>query len=324
LPKRVFESVEVATLPTKVRIEPPRVIIRREEEEKYKGPTREEIEAENRKLIEEAKEEAKNIIEEAKKEAEEIIKKAEDGAFEHIKKATEKAKKIEEDAKRKAEEYIHQKETEIEEKIKKQEEQLNKEYQETKDKAYKEGYDAGYNSGRAEVERLIRRLHNVIEKAIDKREEIISEAEEQVIRIILLIVRKVVKAISEEQKGVVIENIKAALNKIKGKTEVIIRVNTEDLELATEHKEELMQMFEELQHVTILEDTRVDKGGCIIETDFGSVDARISTQLNEIEEKIRELANLPYFKIQKELSKDAEEVKEAIDNTSEVNASASG
>lgn len=298
--KILYNHNEVAVIPKFIPLEAPK-IVKPVVEEEYKGPTREEIEAENRRLIEEAKKEAENIINEAKAEAEKIIKNAEDGAFEHIKKASEKAKKIIEEAEDKAKELALQKEQEVNEKISRQEEEFKKQITELKEKAYQEGYEAGYASGRAEVERLIKRLHTIIEGAIDKRDKIISDAEEQIIRIILLIARKVVKAISEEQKEVVIENIKAALEKIKGKTEVVIRVNTEDLEMATEHKDELMQMFEQLKHVVILEDTRVDKGGCIIETDFGSVDARIATQLNEIEEKIRELANISYFKVSEEV-----------------------
>jgi len=308
--RKVYNQAEVAILPKFVPIEPPK-IVKPVVEEEYKGPTREEIEAENRRLIEEAKAEAEKIINEAKIEAERIIKEAEDGAFEHIKKANEKAKRIEEEAQDKAQKIIIEKENEINQKIAQQEAEFKAKIEELKEKAYQEGYEAGYNSGRSEVERLIKRLHTIIEGAIDKRDKIINDAEEQIIRIILLIARKVVKAISEEEKKVVIENIKAALEKIKGKTEVIIRVNTEDLEMATEHKDELMQMFEQLKHVVILEDTRVDRGGCIIETDFGSVDARIATQLNEIEEKIRELANISYFKVSKELKVPKEESKEA-------------
>ena len=308
--RKVYNQAEVAILPKFVPIEPPK-IVKPVVEEEYKGPTREEIEAENRRLIEEAKAEAEKIINEAKIEAERIIKEAEDGAFEHIKKANEKAKRIEEEAQDKAQKIIIEKENEINQKIAQQEAEFKAKIEELKEKAYQEGYEAGYNSGRSEVERLIKRLHTIIEGAIDKRDKIISDAEEQIIRIILLIARKVVKAISEEEKKVVIENIKAALEKIKGKTEVIIRVNTEDLEMATEHKDELMQMFEQLKHVVILEDTRVDRGGCIIETDFGSVDARIATQLNEIEEKIRELANISYFKVSEELKVSKEESKEA-------------
>ena len=48
-------------------------------------------------------------------------------------------------------------------------------------------------------------------------------------------------------------------------------------------------MVEGVKSIKILEDSTVDKGGCIIETDFGSIDARISSQLHEIEEKILEL-----------------------------------
>ena len=50
-----------------------------------------------------------------------------------------------------------------------------------------------------------------------------------------------------------------------------------------------MRMVENVKSVTVVEDSSVDRGGCVIETDFGQIDARISSQLHEIEEKIIEL-----------------------------------
>ncbi|MCL2318626.1 MAG: FliH/SctL family protein, partial [Treponema sp.] len=40
----------------------------------------------------------------------------------------------------------------------------------------------------------------------------------------------------------------------------------------------------------IVEDSTVDEGGCVIETDFGEIDARISSQLAELETKILEIS----------------------------------
>ena len=44
--------------------------------------------------------------------------------------------------------------------------------------------------------------------------------------------------------------------------------------------------------ITVVEDSSVDKGGCIVETDFGAIDARISSQLSELENKILEISPL--------------------------------
>ena len=44
-----------------------------------------------------------------------------------------------------------------------------------------------------------------------------------------------------------------------------------------------------MKSITFKEDSSVERGGCIIETDFGQIDARISSQLHEIEERIIEL-----------------------------------
>nr|HNI25959.1 FliH/SctL family protein [Leptospiraceae bacterium] len=77
------------------------------------------------------------------------------------------------------------------------------------------------------------------------------------------------------------------LKRIKDRDRVDIRVNFSDLEITTAHKDELIKLMESLRKVNIYEDSRIDRGGVIIETDVGAIDARISTQLKEIEEAIR-------------------------------------
>jgi len=88
---------------------------------------------------------------------------------------------------------------------------------------------------------------------------------------------------------VVINNVIQALRKLKSRGDVVIRVNLADLKLTTEHTRDFMDRIENIKSITILEDSSVDRGGCIIETDFGQIDARISSQLKEIEERIMEM-----------------------------------
>jgi flagellar biosynthesis/type III secretory pathway protein FliH len=63
-----------------------------------------------------------------------------------------------------------------------------------------------------------------------------------------------------------------------------------DLQLATDHKDDFIKQVEGANSIQIVEDTTVDPGGCIIETDFGEIDARISSQLAELESKILEVS----------------------------------
>ena len=162
--------------------------------------------------------------------------------------------------------------------------------QEAREKGGGEGREQGYQEGRAEVQRLIDNLQRIITAAIERRNLIIEESETQVINLVLLIAKKVIKVISENQKNVVINNVVQALRKLKSRGEVVIRVNLADLELTSGHIADFMKMVENVKSITVLEDSSVDRGGCILETDFGQIDARISSQLSEIEERILELA----------------------------------
>ena len=67
------------------------------------------------------------------------------------------------------------------------------------------------------------------------------------------------------------------------------------MEVSARHKDEFYQMLDKIEGVTVLEDPNVDIGGCMIETDFGDIDARINTQLNEIETAIKEVEPIKGF-----------------------------
>ena len=298
--KSVFKTIEVASLAKSVRIEKPETIVVNrvdDEQEKIKQliTEQQEIQEDNKNIVKKSQEEAEQLLVQAKTDAEKIVKDAEEEAFRHVQLSVEKAKIKEAEILASREKNIRLREEEARNLI----DRANREAADIQSVARKQGYDTGYEDGfehgKAEAVRLVDRLKMIIESAIDKREDIISSAEEQIIRIILLIGRKVVKHITDKDEEVVIANIKSALQKIQGKELVIVKVNSKDLEITTEHKEEFINMIEGLKNLKLLEDSRVDRGGCIIETDFGSIDGRIATQLEEMEDKIREMANMTMF-----------------------------
>ncbi len=291
--KNVFKPQEIMYRTRKVFIEPPQ--IEREEPqpvevaEEYTGPTVEDLRREAEEFRKRWEEEKQQMIEKAKAEADRIIKEAEKVAFEEVKKKNNQAQKIRQEAEDEAKRIIDEakkKAEEIERDIQLKVDEIEKEAYE---RGYKEGHERGYQEGREEVKRLVERLHTIISKAIEKRNEIIEESETQIINLVLLIAKKVIKVISENQKNVVINNVVQALRKLKSRGDVVIRVNLADLELTSEHIKDFMSMVENVKSISVLEDSSVDRGGCIIETDFGQIDARISSQLHEIEEKILEL-----------------------------------
>lgn len=308
--KKIFKSNEVKIVGSKVLIAPPKISRtkkKKEEEEAEEavevtelGETEEtkEVKAEVVHIpsIEEEKEkileEAKKIKEDAEKEAELIKQEAEETAFKLVQQKTVEARKIKENAENEAKRIVEDANLKAEQIVKEAEEKAEEILEKAKEEAFESGFNEGFQKGEEEVKRLIDRLHIILQAAIDKRKEILKNAETQLIDLVLLIARKVVKTISEEERNVVIENIKEALKKVRGEAEITIRVNIKDLEITTKQKENFISMIESLENVRIEEDSRVDPGGCIIETSFGDIDARIQTQLNIIEEKIREIAPL--------------------------------
>lgn len=258
----------------------------------YKGPSIEEMEAELERYRRETEEEASEMLRNAREQAFNIVENGKQASFNELQKATEEVARRMEQLKADSEREIEKGKFEAEKIIKEAELRASEVEHEAYRRGHESGRDEGYKDGQAEVMRLIDRLATVLAKAVDVRDEVIRSSEKLMTDMILMIARKVIKDEIVERREVVINNIKESIKRIKDRDRIDIRVNFADLDMTTAHKDEIIKIMETLKKVNIYEDSRIERGGCIIETDIGAIDARISTQLDAIEEAIRNTATI--------------------------------
>ncbi|MDR2404120.1 MAG: flagellar assembly protein FliH [Spirochaetaceae bacterium] len=302
--KAVFRPGEIILSDTKVILDSPQAyaelpLVPQEETaeaheipEEYTGPTADDLRREAELFKSQWNVEREAMIRSARVEAERIIKEAEEEAARENRRKAEEAETIKPRAEAEAERIIAEARVKAEEIGAGAQAAFDAGRAEAIEQGRLAGREEGFNEGKAEADRLIERIHRVLERAQNKREEILAETEQQIIDLVLLITRKVVKIISENQRDVVISNIVQALRKVKGRGAIFIRVNLADLKLSTEHTKNFIQLAEGAGNIQIVEDSTVDPGGCIIETDFGEIDARISSQLAELETRILAMSPL--------------------------------
>ena len=261
-----------------------------EKEPEYTGPTVEDLkrEAEEFKVKWEA--EKAELLANANNEAAQIIQKAQDTAFEEIKHQSDEASIIKNGAKEEASSIIENAKKQAEKIIAEARAQEQEIISKAESEGLKQGREDGFANGKNEVERLVERMHKIIDSVQDKRQEILDNTEQQIVDLVILMTRKVVKIMSDNQKSVIMANVVQALKKVKGRGDVTLRVNLSDIKLTTEHVQDFIREVENIKNIAIVEDSSVEKGGCIVETDFGAVDARIASQLSELETKILEVS----------------------------------
>lgn len=82
--------------------------------------------------------------------------------------------------------------------------------------------------------------------------------------------------------GAVVEVVK----RIKESREVTVRVSSQDLTLLREYEQSVRDALGSRQF-TLVGDSRVSVGGCLVDSDLGTLDGRLEVQLRELFETIR-------------------------------------
>lgn len=152
------------------------------------------------------------------------------------------------------------------------------------DAARAEGQRAGYDQGKvdadADMAETLASMRNLLEMARAERHKLIASAEPEIVKLAMGIAERVLHQQVAIDREVVVEMARAAIGRLVERDQITVRVNPADIDHVRERKDDL-SAIDDVGTLRFVEDNRVDRGGVVVESDGGSIDARIATQVGE-------------------------------------------
>lgn len=129
-------------------------------------------------------------------------------------------------------------------------------------------------------------LESAIEKIVDSRADWQRHWEQSAVDLACRLAGRIVRRELSREPQIALEWIREALELAGGAAEVTIRLNPGDLETLRNQVEHLAQIISPAAKAQIIGDPAVTPGGCRVETQFGSIDQQLETQLLRIREEL--------------------------------------
>lgn len=147
-----------------------------------------------------------------------------------------------------------------------------------------EGREAGYAAGFAEAHSALEPARASLEAAahgiVAAHEEFISLAEARAVELALTLAEKVIGVALELRPELVVEIATGALRRAAERDHVVLLVNPDDLELVRDAAGELSAALGGIRRFEIVPERRIVRGGCLVQTAEGEIDATVLTQLD--------------------------------------------
>jgi flagellar assembly protein FliH len=238
-------------------------------------------------ILDEAYQKSLSMVKEAEEEVQRInieIANAEETSRRIFAEAEEQGTRIRAEAQREAERIISEANLESARII----EQAEQSHQEIIEAATQEGFNVGYQEGReeavkenaqllAETTAALNKLHGAFPNAVKQNEE-------KLVRLAMEIAEAVISEELVAKPEIALKTVERAIKRVSDLERVIIKVNPLDLDLILPKQESFRNILPDVQEFVITGHYSIARGGCLIETNSGTVDAQINTQLAVLEE----------------------------------------
>ncbi|WP_211745948.1 FliH/SctL family protein [Paenibacillus sp. Marseille-Q4541] len=159
---------------------------------------------------------------------------------------------------------------------------------------YQQGYQEGADKAKDELQRYMEEkmveAQEVLNDAYEAKEQIIQEAEPFLVELSSAIAEKIIDHELSTEPTLTIDLIRKNLARKREQGVITLCVSPKEFSFVQAAREELTFAIDSQAELKILPDASVKDKGCVIRSSFGSVDARIDTQLTEIKKELIRVA----------------------------------
>jgi flagellar assembly protein FliH len=155
-----------------------------------------------------------------------------------------------------------------------------------------EGYAEGAADARGTIEPAVAALHGVAAELAGLRERIAEQTERAAVDLAMKIAEQVVRSAIDADRERIVDVVRGGLRRLVERERVIVLVNPEDLDTVREHMTLVVAELGGVEHYEVQADRRVSRGGAVVRTAEGEVDATIESKLERVREVLDgELSN---------------------------------
>lgn len=157
-----------------------------------------------------------------------------------------------------------------------------------------EGFSQGYEEGKLQAEQELKtkidemmyEASTVLQQAYVEKERIIQESEPFLVELSCAIAEKIIDKQLALEPSYTVDLIRSSLARKREQGEITLCVAPAQFSFVQAAREELTLAIDSQAELQILPDPTVKDRGCVIRSAYGSIDARIDTQLAEIKKEL--------------------------------------
>jgi flagellar assembly protein FliH len=149
----------------------------------------------------------------------------------------------------------------------------------------------GVKKGKRQAEAELAKVSDALAQALlatgSLRGQLLHEAEDDLLKLSVLIARKIVLRELTTDPGVLADLVRGALDLAAEGGEVVVRLNPEEYAVVIKCRE-FEELLSEKRGIALKGDPAVGRAGCLVETARGNFDAGMEAQLDEIFRRLTE------------------------------------
>lgn len=157
---------------------------------------------------------------------------------------------------------------------------------EGREKGVREGRDHALAESRERFAAIAERWTAAIDDWDAQRERLFDEAREDVLRFAFALGERVVHRLVRADASIVADQMRKALQHLSRPTVLQVSVHPEDRAVVEQVLPEVTGSLARSAHLHLHDDPTIDRGGCVVATAGGYVDASLATQLDRMAEAL--------------------------------------
>ena len=161
--------------------------------------------------------------------------------------------------------------------------------EEARQAGWQVGYDEGRQTAIAELSQTLAQVRTIAESAVEAYAKFLRDSQPEIGRLAIAIAEKILGRELTVNPSAITDIVAQVIEAAAVQDACRIHVNPHDYEILKPHWDAIASLQQPGRSWDLTADKNIERGGCVIETGGGTIDAQLSTQLSQIEQAFANL-----------------------------------